>query len=73
MFGQIDESTVLLGCIERLQRGSSAPLLPLTHYPCGSVLAPQSGLLLLLINLQEINQRGGVPVSVAATNVHLFR
>lgn len=51
-----DGSTVLLGCIERLLRGSSAPLLPLfslTHYPGGSVLAPQSGLLLLLINLQE--------------------
>lgn len=26
---------------------------PLTHYPGGSVMAPQSGLLLLLINLKE--------------------
>ena len=44
------------GCKERLLRGSSAPPLPLfslTHYPGGSVLAPQSGPLLLLINLQE--------------------
>lgn len=32
----------------------SSPPFSLTHYPGGSVLAPQSGLLLLLINLQEI-------------------
>lgn len=51
-----DGCAVLLGCKEGLLRGSSAPLLPLfslTHYPGGSVLALQSGLLLLLINLQK--------------------
>lgn len=56
-----DGSTVLLGCKEGLLRGSSAPLLPLfslTHYPGGSVLALQSGLLLLLINLQRDKSTG---------------
>lgn len=31
----------------------SSPPFSLTHYPGGSVMAPQSGLLLLQINLKE--------------------
>lgn len=72
-----DGGTVLLAAKRSLLRGSSAPLSPpLFSDSLPWWLSPgSSGGSPAAANKPtgEINQRGGVPVSAGATNMHLFR